>query len=33
MEPRKNLRLMLDVFASLYSDGVVEEVVLAGRKG
>ena len=33
MEPRKNLRLMLDVVASLYSDGVVEEVVLAGRKG
>ena len=24
---------MLDVFASLYDDGVVEEVVLAGRKG
>ena len=33
MEPRKNLRLMLDVFASLYDDGVVEEIVLAGRKG
>lgn len=33
LEPRKNLRLLLDAYASLFYDGLTEEIVLAGRKG
>lgn len=33
LEPRKNLRLLLDAYASLFEDGLTEEIVLAGRKG
>lgn len=33
LEPRKNLRLLLDAYASLYKEGIKEEIVLAGRKG
>lgn len=33
LEPRKNLRFLLDAFASLFDEGMVEEIVLAGRKG
>lgn len=33
LEPRKNLRLMLDAYSELFNEGVVEEIVLAGRKG
>lgn len=33
IEPRKNLRLLLDAGAKLFEEGVVENIVLAGRKG
>lgn len=33
LEPRKNLRLLLDAYALLFDEGIVEEIVLAGRKG
>lgn len=33
LEPRKNLRLLLDAYALLYNEGVINEIVLAGRKG
>ena len=33
LEPRKNLRLLLDAYASLFDEGIFEEIVLAGRKG
>lgn len=33
LEPRKNLRLLLDACAELYEEGVVDDIVLAGRKG
>lgn len=33
LEPRKNLRLLLDAYAELYDEGIIEEIVLAGRKG
>lgn len=33
LEPRKNLRLLLDAAMELYEEGVVENIVLAGRKG
>lgn len=33
LEPRKNLRLLLDAAMELFEEGVVENIVLAGRKG
>ena len=33
LEPRKNLRLMLQAYQNLYRKGYIEEIVLAGRKG
>lgn len=33
LEPRKNLRVLLDAYASLFEEGLTEEIVLAGRKG
>ncbi len=33
LEPRKNLRLLLDAYADLNEKGVIKEIVLAGRKG
>ena len=33
LEPRKNLRLLLDAYSSLFHEGITEEIVLAGRKG
>lgn len=33
LEPRKNLRLLLDAYSSLFHEGIAEEIVLAGRKG
>ena len=33
IEPRKNVRLLLDACAELLEEGVVEDIVLAGRKG
>ncbi len=33
LEPRKNLRLLLDAYASLFEEGTTDEIVLAGRKG
>lgn len=33
IEPRKNIRLLLDAYAELLEEGVVENIVLAGRKG
>lgn len=33
LEPRKNLRLLLDACADLYDEGITENIVLAGRKG
>ncbi|WP_293728567.1 glycosyltransferase family 1 protein [uncultured Phascolarctobacterium sp.] len=33
LEPRKNLRLLLDAYASLFDEGITEEIVLAGRRG
>lgn len=33
LEPRKNLRFLLDAYASLFEEGITEEIVLAGRKG
>ena len=33
LEPRKNLRLLLDAYSSLFHEGIIDEIVLAGRKG
>lgn len=33
LEPRKNLRLLLDAYSSLFYEGIIDEIVLAGRKG
>lgn len=33
LEPRKNLRLLLDAYSSLFHEGITDEIVLAGRKG
>lgn len=33
LEPRKNLRLLLDACAELFEEGMVNDIVLAGRKG
>ena len=33
LEPRKNLGLLLDAYASLFDEGLTEEIVLSGRKG
>ena len=33
LEPRKNLRLLLDAYASLFDKCLTEEIVLAGRRG
>lgn len=33
LEPRKNLKLLLDAYEVLYSQGYIREIVLAGRKG
>lgn len=33
LEPRKNLRLMLDAYSTLFNEGIIDEIVLAGRKG
>lgn len=33
IEPRKNLRLLLDACAKLFEKGVAQNIVLAGRKG
>lgn len=33
LEPRKNLRLLLDAYESLFNEGITAEIVLAGRKG
>ena len=33
LEPRKNLRLLLEAYSSLFHEGIIDEIVLAGRKG
>ena len=33
LEPRKNLKLLLDACVSLFDEGITEEIVLAGRRG
>nr|WP_288754743.1 glycosyltransferase family 1 protein [uncultured Anaerostipes sp.] len=33
LEPRKNLKLLLDTYADLNETGIIREIVLAGRKG